>query len=187
VTRRAALALAALALASLAAAKPAKPRAKPPEPYVDDVAGFTLTLPAGWQRVEQKTGGGDAEPLYKATNDKTDQFLVVVRLKGPTDDAWEKPDEALASFEQGFAKADGYARMSLKAHKLPRRKGLKGTIPAADLWFRMTRGGKVVAVGARAIFFRGYTLTIVVDSPGKQPTKGAKAVVESFAPALVDD
>jgi hypothetical protein len=181
--RRAALAAAAVLLLVAGGAAAAK---KKPAPLVHE-AGFEVVLPDGWRRVEQDTGGGEHEPLLKLTSDKTNQWGVVVRMKGPTDDAWEKPAEALGRFEAGFSTAAGYQKISAKALKLPRRKGAKGTIPAADLWFKMQRDGKPVTVGARALFFKGYTLALVVDSPGKKPNAQAKAVLASFVPSLVDE
>jgi hypothetical protein len=180
----AAAALGSAAQPTLAPAAAAKKAA--PKPMRHD-AGFELALPDGWRQVEQNTGGGDDEPLLKVTSDASNQWLVVVKVKGPTDDAWDKPEVALKNFESGFATAPGYVRISLDKRSLPRRPGAKSQIPAADLWFSTERAGAPVTVGARALFFKGYSLTLVVDSPGKKPSKAAKAVLGSFVPSLIDD
>ncbi len=175
-------ALAALALA-LVGGGAALAKSKRPAPYIDEVHGFQVTLPAGWQPVGQDTGAGEAEPIFKAANDATDQWLVVIRQKGPTDDVYDDPKTGMENFESGFAKAaPGYQRVSRASKKLPAKAGGKAVVPSIDLWFLMDRDGKPVTVGVRALFYRGYTLQLMVDSPGKKPSKATKGIVDSFKP-----
>jgi hypothetical protein len=185
-----ALALVAIVVVGAAAAAARKP---PPTPFVDVEHGFQLTLPSGWQRVEQDTGAtGPAAPLYKAANDAGAQWLVVVSQKGPTDDAEGAGEAALANFEAGFAGAPGYKRLSLARREVLPGKPQPGVrasnakprkLPAIDLWFTMQRDGKSVVVGARGLMFRSYVLTLVVDAPGSKVPRATRGLVESFVPA----
>jgi hypothetical protein len=176
-----ALVVVALALAIGAGAAHGKGK-RGPAPYVDAERGFVVTLPAGWQPVGQDAGEGAAAPLLKVTNDKTGQWLVVLLVKGPTDDAAGDGKAALDNLEAGFATASGYRRLERKRRELPAGEGKKGKVAAADLWFVMTRDGKPVVVGVRALFFKTYTLTLVVDAPGKRIPRETRGIVESFAP-----
>ena len=191
-TRRAALAALAAAAALLGAA-PADGLARKPQatPYFDVERAFQLQLPAGWLRVEQDTGEGQTAPLYKAANDATGQWLVVILTRGPTDDADGDGQAALANFEAGFAGATGYKRLSLKRRDLLPGKPAPGTkasaakpraLPAIDLWFTMQRDGKPVVVGARTLLYKSYALTLVVDAPGSKVPRTTKALLESFLP-----
>ncbi len=163
-----------------------------PTPYVDAEHGFQLVLPDGWQKVEQDTGATNTyAPVYKATNDKTGQWLVVILNKGPTDDAEADGKAALDNFETGFASALGYKRLSIQrrdiapARPAPGQKVAAGKpkkIPAVDLWFLMQRGAKPVVVGARGLMFKSYVLTLVVDAPGTKIPKATKSLLESFQP-----
>jgi hypothetical protein len=180
---RVALALAVVLVASSARAAD-KPAARPAGTLVTLAEhGFELTLPPGWARIEQDTGQGDREPLLKAANDGRTQFLAVLLEKGPTDDAEDSPAVARANLEKGFAAAPGYRRLSLKPVALPRTPAApRDTVPGVDLWFTMTRGKAVVTVGVRAIFLRGYVLTLVVDCPGKQADAATRKLLTSFHP-----
>jgi hypothetical protein len=184
---RALVTAAALALAAAPAAHAKKP--PPPPPYVDTEHGFQLQLPAGWLRVEQDTGLGATAPLYKAASDATDQWLVVILTKGPTDDADGDGKPALDNFEAGFAKADAYKRLSIQRRDIAPAKPAPGQktgkpkkLPAIDLWFTMQRAGKPVVVGARTLLFRSYALTLVVDAPGSKVPRATRTLLESFQP-----
>lgn len=185
--KRAALVALLLFLPALAAAK----KVDAP-PYVDDEHGFQLTLPDGWQRVEQDTGAAAAgTPIYKATNDRTGQWLVVILTKGPTDDAEGDGAAALANFESGFSAAPGYKRLSLQKQEVAPAKPAPGAktaagkpkkTPAVDLWFTMQRDGKPVVVGARGLMFKSYVLTLVVDAPGTRIPGATRKLLEGFRP-----
>lgn len=165
----------------------ARTKAKAPPPYVDTAAGFQLTLPAGWEQVTLPVGEG-AGPLVTFAADATDQLLVVTRIDGPTDGAYAGEqgfyDRIEAGAEQQTA---GYKRISAKPRNVARAKATKKAatkqpVPGFDLWFRMEREGQVVTVGARYLFFKGYALSIVIDSPTKKTDAAAKKIVESFVP-----
>jgi hypothetical protein len=184
---RAALIALLLLVPALAAAK----KVDAP-PFVDAEHGFQLSLPDGWQRVEQDTGGAAAgTPIYKATNDKSGQWLVVILTKGPTDDADGDGAAALANFESGFSAAAGYKRLSLEKKDIAPAKPAPGVktaagkpkkLPAVDLWFTMQRDGKPVTVGARGLMFKSYVLTLVVDAPGTKVPGATRKLLESFRP-----
>jgi hypothetical protein len=189
-------ALDALALTlAFAAPAPTAHAAKKPDagPYVDADHGFQLTLPGGWTAVEQDTGSGAAgTPIYKATNDRTGQWLVVILTKGPTDDVDGDGAAALTNFESGFAGAAGYKRLSLQKKDVTAAKPAPGVkaaagkprkTPAVDLWFTMQRDGKPVTVGARGLMFKSYVLTLVVDAPGTKVPGATKKLLEGFRPA----
>ena len=179
-----------LALGASAGVAAAKKLASPP--FVDEEHGFQLVLPDGWQRVEQDTGAGAASaPVYKAANDRTGQWMVVIVTKGPTDDADGDGSAALANFEAGFAAAAGYKRLSIQRKDIAPAKPAPGAktpagkpkkTPAVDLWFTMQRDGKSVVVGARGLLFRSYVLTLVVDAPGTRAPAATKKLLESFQP-----
>jgi hypothetical protein len=193
----AAAALRPIAGATLVPLAGAAAKKAAPAPFVDDEHGFQLVLPDGWQRVEQDTGAGGAAgaPVYKAANDRTGQWLVVISTKGPTDDADADHDggaAALANFESGFAGAAGYKRLSLQRKEIAPGKPPPGAktpatkprkVPAVDLWFTMQRDGKPVVVGARGLMFRSYVLTLVVDAPGTKIPAATRRLLESFAPS----
>jgi hypothetical protein len=184
--RAAMIALVLLVPALAAAKKVAAP------PFVDLEHGFQLTLPDGWQRVEQDTGAGAAStPIYKASNDKTGQWMVVILTKGPTDDADGDGAAALANFESGFSAATGYKRLSLERKDVAAAKPAPGVktaagkpkkTPAVDLWFTMQRDGKPVVVGARGLMFKSYVLTLVVDAPGAKVPGATRKLLEGFRP-----
>jgi hypothetical protein len=185
--------LAALVGLTVLLASPAQAarKAKAP-PYVDAEHGFQLVLPAGWVRVEQDTGEGAQAPLFKAANDASDQWLIVLSTKGPTDDADGDGKAALDNFEAGFATAKSYKRLSIRRLEVAPGKPAPGQktvakprkLPAIDLWFTMQRerDGKQVVVGARALLFRSYALTLVVDAPGTKIPRATRALLESFQP-----
>jgi hypothetical protein len=170
----------------------AAPPARKAGPYVDAERGFQLQLPPGWQAVEQDTGAGAAgTPVFKAANDKTGQWLVVILTKGPTDDAEGDGQAALDNFESGWTSAPGYKRLSLQRRDVMPAKAAPGAkapagkpkkLPAVDLWFSMQREGKPVVVGARGLLFKSYVLTLVVDAPGTRIPPATKKLLESFQP-----
>jgi hypothetical protein len=171
-----------LAIAMTCGVAAASGKVKPrPSPYRDTAHGFALTLPPGWMAVEQDTGQGEHEPVFKAASDGRAQFMVVLREKGPSDDA-EIARMAEASVEKGFAAARGYQRTSIKVTQLHGPPGGPRRVPAVDLWFVMERDGKKVAVGVRALFLSGVVLTLVVDGGGPRPDATTRKLLESFQP-----
>jgi hypothetical protein len=141
---------------------------------VDEKVGYKLALPAGWQATEIP-GASDAV-LATWTHERDDRMVVVVRINGPTNGAWEGDKAFFDAVENGVKKQYAtYERLSLKQTRLGKKK-----VPALDLWFKTERDGKSVTVGTRFLFMKGYALSIVSDGGNK---KAAKKIVESFAPA----
>lgn len=172
--------LAPLALVLLLATTAAEARKKAPEStsYVDEKVGYRLSIPDGWREVSLADAGIAGAPLLIVANDATDQVLVVSRIKGPTDGAWGDDAKFWSELESGVrAQAAGYAKLSSRKLKLGKKK-----IPAYDLWFRAERDGKPATFGVRFLFFRGYALSLVVDSPGKRTDAVARKIVDSFGP-----
>ena len=160
-----------LALAGAAAADDKAGR------VVDEENGFELTVPAGWQRATLVDADSVDELEGMFTCDATGQVLIIANIPGSTDGAYQGKDEFFAGVERGIAKGfTGYARLSS-------RHFLLGKLPVYDLWFRATRDGKDVALGARYLFFKGRALSLVIDLPGaRKPDKATRAILESFKP-----
>lgn len=141
---------------------------------VDEKVGYKLTLPAGWQATEIP-GANDAV-LATWTHEHDDRMVVVVRINGPTDGAWDGDKSFFEAVENGVKKQYAtYERVSVKQTKLGKKK-----VPALELWFKTERDGKSVIVGTRFLFMKGYALSIVSDGGNK---KAAKKIIESFVPA----
>lgn len=170
---------AALALAVLLAATAAGAKKRSDSAYVDKRSGFRLNIPSGWQAMTTVEGDSPGAPLLTVTNDKTDQLLMVTKIKGPTDGAWNDDPQFFELIESGIeAQSEGFERLSAKKLRVGKKK-----VPAYELWFRVDRQGKPYTIGARFLFFKGYALSLVVDTPGKRADGAAKKIVGSFAPA----
>ena len=143
---------------------------------VDAQAGYRLSVPAGWTVAE--TPGARDEVLATFSHEDSDQVLVITRLPGPTDGAWDDDPAYFAALEAGVKKQfSSYERLWTRRIRLGKKK-----IPALDLWFRSEREGKKIVVGARFLLFRGYSLSLVIDSPGKKRPAATKKLLESFLP-----
>jgi hypothetical protein len=139
---------------------------------VDTRAGWRLDVPPAWTPVEDAGDG----VLASFTHDPSDQLVVVTRVIGPTDAAADRDPAFFAALEAGVKKRwTSYRRLSLRHLTLGKRK-----VPALDLWFRATRDGKPLVVGARFLFFRGYALSALHEAPGKR--RPPRRLLESFRP-----
>jgi hypothetical protein len=165
-------ATAAIAFAALPIGLPAA--AEPTEPIVDRRWGFQLKVPEGWS--VRPLEGAPPEVLLLYRHEAADQLLMVSRLAGPAEEA------ELSVVEQSLkTKGNGYERLEAKRRALGEGRRVK--IPAWDLWFRVRRDGKPVAMGARFLFYRSYVLSLLVDAPGQtRPTRALRRIVESFVP-----
>lgn len=140
----------------------------------DERAGYRLDLPSGWQATEVPNAA-DAV-LATWTHERDDRMLVVVRINGPTDGAWEGDKAFFEAVENGVKKQySSYERISLKTTKLGKKK-----VPTLDLWFKAERDGKPVTIGTRFLFMKGYALSLVADGGSKRATR---KILESFVPA----
>jgi hypothetical protein len=84
--------------------------------------------------------------------------------------AWRKDARFFREVERGFASAtEGYKRTGKKQHKL-------GRIPVLDLDFRH---GEKRAGQARFLFFRRYTVMLVLSGSSK---RAMKPIRDSFVP-----
>jgi hypothetical protein len=141
---------------------------------VDAQAGYRLSVPPGWTSADSP--GGRDEVLATWTHEESDQVFIIARLPGSTDGAWDADPGYFAAVEAGIKKQfPTYQRLSSRRLILGKKK-----IPALDLWFRAERDGKKIVVGARFLFLRGRSLSLVVDGPiNKRPPK---RLLDSFVP-----
>jgi hypothetical protein len=162
----------------VAAVAGAEEKARPAR-VVDQAAGYEVSLPAGWQRAEMVDAKKVPELVAMFTSDATGQVIVISSIAGSTDDAYSGKEDFFQGVERGVTRSfPGFKSISSRRHTLGKAK-----LPALDLWFRASRDGKDVVVGARFVFYKGRALSLVIDQPGvKKPGKATRAILESFKP-----
>lgn len=107
----------------------------------------------------------------------------ITRVSAPNRRAWRKDPKFFREVEEGLAKSTkGYRRLSRKQHKL-------GKVPALDLVFRRNgpKGREVVA--GRFLFFRTFSVTLMVAAPNEAWRGNKKRLVgmaRSFKPYFKD-
>ena len=161
-------AVAAFFVTSLAAAAPTV--------VADDDSRWQLDLPDGWAPAElPEVTEGKALAAWSSDHGR----LVVVRMRGNTDAAYDPKSSYLAGLEEGVAKeAPGYHRLAATQRKLgPSKK--KKKLPAYDLWFKTSDGVR----GIRFIFMKNYTVLASIDVPGlRKIGPESRKILESFGP-----
>jgi hypothetical protein len=145
-----------------------------PVAIVDDETRWQLDLPDGWETIEVPAPATGKTLAAFAAGARR---VVVARVRGNTDGAYDGKPGFYAGLEEGVAQAvPGYARLSGEPKKL----GKKGKLPAYDLWYRTGDGVR----GVRFIFLHGYTLMATTDLPGQRSVaRDARRLIESFGPA----
>ena len=156
----------AVFLPSLAAAAPTI--------VTEDDSHWQIDLPDGWTPADlPAVVEGKALAAWSSERRR----LVVVRMRGNTDAAYDSKSSYLAGLEEGVAKeVPGYRRLAATQRKVG---GKKRKLPVYDLWFRTAGGVR----GIRFIFMKNYTVLASVDLPGatKIPSE-ARKMLESFVP-----
>jgi len=163
--KRAAAVVVALFAASAGAA---------PVTVSDDDLRWQLDLPDHWSTAElPEVDAG--RPL--ASFASGGRRLVVLRIRGNTDGAFDGKASFFAGLEDGVRRELGdYVRVSAKTRKVGKKK-----LPAYDLWYRTGDGTR----GARFIFLRNYCILATIDLPGEKPVpKDARRILESLQPAF---
>lgn len=159
-----------LALALLGAVRVA---AAAPTVVPDDDSRWQIDLPDGWAPAElPEVTEGKTLAAWSSDHGR----LVVARMRGNTDAAYDPKSSYLAGLEEGVAKeAPGYRRLAATQRKL----GKKKKLPAYDLWFRTGTGVR----GIRFIFMKNYTVLASIDVPGiRKIGPESKKILESFGP-----
>jgi len=139
----------------------------------DDDSRWQLDLPDGWTpAAPPEVTEGKPLAAWSSAHGR----VVVVRLRGNTDAAYDPKSSYLAGLEEGVAKeSPGYRRLAATQRKL----GKKKKLPAYDLWFRTSAGVR----GIRFIFMKNYTMLATIDVPGATRIgPESKKIIESFAP-----
>lgn len=140
---------------------------------------YQFTLKAGWRAVD--VPDGSRTPLIGYTNGKAGASLVVNRVTYPNIPAWRRTTRAgyYDDIERGVTER-------VKRYKrLHRGEMRKGTVPVFDLTFRYRdkRGDQVVLM--RFVFYRRYSLSLVIRLPARKFRRYKKAmnrVRDSFQP-----
>jgi len=173
--RRLALTLPLVAVAALAARASAEAPAKRGTESAEH--HFRLLLPAAWQPVTPAPGPEQIVASY--TNPATDQVLAITRANFPNIPAWRKKQAFFTAVEAGFAEAsDDYRRLHLRRRHL-------GRVPVMDLRFERQRAGQRETAFVRLLFFRTYSLTLTVVSPGRLARRQSREVgkiTDAFRP-----
>jgi len=144
-----------------------------PTVVTDDDSRWQIDLPDGWTPADlPEVTEGKALAAWSSDHGR----LVVVRMRGNTDAAYDPKSSYLAGLEAGVAKeSPGYHRLAATQKKL----GKKKRLPAYDLWFRTGAGVR----GIRFIFMKNYTVLASIDVPGlRKIGPESKKILESFGP-----
>jgi hypothetical protein len=145
-----------------------------PAVVTDDDSHWQLDVPDGWTPADlPEITEGKALAAWSSNHGR----LVIVRMRGNTDAAYDGKAAYFAGLEEGVQKeAPGYHRLAATQRKL----GKKKKIPAYDLWYRAAAGVR----GIRFIFMKNYSVLATVDVPGATKIgPEAKKILESFGPA----
>lgn len=145
-----------------------------PTVVAEDDSRWQLDLPDGWSPAElPEVTEGKALAAWSSDHAR----LVVVRMRGNTDAAYDARSSYLAGLEAGVAKeAPGYRRLAATQRKLGKKKKV---LPAYDLWFRTSAGVR----GIRFVFMKNYTVLASIDIPGASKIgPESKKIIESFGP-----
>ncbi len=173
-------ALVALAFPTALSA-PARAGAAPDQAIENAEHRFRLPLSADWRPVAPAPGPEHIVASY--ANRATGQSLVVTRIDFPNIDAWRNKRPYFTAVEAGFrAASTDYRRLRKRQRKL-------GRVPVMDLRFERRRAGARETVDVRVIFFRTYSLTLLVASPDRPPRRVARAtraMLTGFRPFFGD-
>lgn len=145
-----------------------------PTVVAEDDSRWQLDLPDGWSPADlPEVTEGKALAAWSSDHGR----LVVVRMRGNTDAAYDAKSGYLAGLEEGVAKeAPGYRRLAATQRKLGKKKKL---LAAYDLWFRTSAGVR----GIRFVFMKNYTVLASIDVPGASKIgPESKKIIESFGP-----
>jgi hypothetical protein len=145
-----------------------------PLEILDGQARWGIELPDGFSAEETEELGEGT--MLARFSDPAGRRVVVARLRGNTDGAYDGARSYFAGLEEGVkAQTPGYRRLASAQRKL----GKKGKIPAFDLWFR----AKGAVRGSRFVLLKGYALVLTVDAPSaRRVDRALKKALESFAP-----
>ena len=140
---------------------------------------FRLALGADWARISPAPG--PEQIIESRVQADTGRTLVVVRMDYPNPDAWRGRRSFFDAVEAGFRSACvGYRRLRVHRGRLQR-------VPVLDLAFSRERDGARQTVQVRALFFRTYSLVLVITSPGsrRHALRELRAQAAEFRPFFV--
>jgi hypothetical protein len=152
----------------------ARAAAADPVDVLDGQTRWQIDLPAGFA-AEEPEPLGEGTMLARFADD-AGRRVVVARLRGNTDGAYDGTKAYFAGLEEGVKRqSPGYKRLVAAQRKL----GAHGKIPGYDLWYRT---GEAVR-GSRFALLRGYALVVTVHLPGaRRIDRSLKKALESFGP-----
>jgi len=146
--------------------------------YRSETDYFQLELGESVKRVATVAATGEATTLV-ATFAGKGLHAAITRVAFPNPRAWRRDAEFFLEVEAGLSKSTaGYRLLSRKQHKL-------GRVPALDLRFRRELDGKAQTVHARFLFFRTFSITLMVgvnDGVPRAAQRTALALTQSFKP-----
>jgi len=164
-------------LAVLFAAAPATAK-----PFQSEPHHVQLELPDDVELAATPVETGEGTTLVAAFRGPSLR-AAITRVSAPNHRAWRKDVQFFKEVEDGLARSvPSYKRLRQRQHKL-------GKVPALDLDFRRQRGSSAEQVVARFLFFRTFTITLMVAIPAKASRLERKRVLElreTFKPYFKD-
>ena len=104
---------------------------------------------------------------------------AITRINAPNRRAWRKDAAFFREVEAGLAKSSqGYKRRTRRQHKL-------GKVPALDIDFERTHEQATERVYSRFLFFRTFSVTLMIAVPKRAPRSLRRRVAKmraSFRP-----
>lgn len=140
---------------------------------------YQLTMPGGWTATDP--AGAPADVLAGYRHHDSGARVVITRADYPNPAAWRQQTAFFEQVEAGLqASTPGYARLHRRQMRLDR-------IPAMDLGFRRRAGGGAEVVHMRFLFFRRYTLALVLVAPvhaHRRHQHAYRKLIDGFVPYL---
>jgi len=140
-------------------------------PYRSEANYVQLELPDDLELAALPVEAGEGTTLVAAFRGPS-LSAAITRVDAPNRRAWRKDARFFQEVEEGLAKSvSGYKRLHRRQHKL-------GKVPALDLNFRRQHANRPDEVVARFLFFRTFTITLMVAVPAKAAGRARAHAVE---------
>ena len=163
----------------------ASPRGREAEPtaqtqaHKDAKHRYAVNLDESWRQLAVPTES--LAPLAGFEHPASQALLAINRVGYPNLEAWRKRTMPAykEEIEEGIrATVRGYRPLHSRVHKL-------GNVPALDLSFRHHTDGRAEVVLVRFLFFRSYSLSLILSTPARTHRthlRRHRGVLESFQP-----
>ena len=168
------LALASLAIACALVGTLVHARTSPAPRLIDAKTGYAVVIPPSFVPMVPPAA---PEELVAMWSGPGSQVIVVTRSLGPRADDASQLGQVLV--RELTDSSDDFTLLSSRPHAFGEG---RRQVRAHDIVYRHRLAEQLHTVSVRFLLYRGATVTIAAQTPGRRPSPAARAAVTSFSP-----